>query len=213
MRLSPVRFGPMAVAVIVGCISCSTVGAQDVEKGGAGSALRLAASYVWYDGEQERKVWLNPTLLAEFNPTATGESLVKTVSPRAQVSPSILRGVRFWEVDKGTDLGAFTRRGKNVQPTGQFSQVLHDSPSAQGPMRLLPGNIIVYVNPAWDQAAVNRWASARKLDIVKQLDFGPNIFLIRTGPGLEALETANALYRSGEVAAAFPDWWTEMVPK
>jgi hypothetical protein len=48
---------------------------------------------------------------------------------------------------------------------------------------------------------------------VKKLEIGPNIYVIKTGPGLEALETANALYRSGEVKAAFPDWWQEVVPR
>ena len=32
-------------------------------------------------------------------------------------------------------------------------------------------------------------------------------------PGMEALETANALYRSGEVKAALPDWWQEVATR
>jgi hypothetical protein len=37
--------------------------------------------------------------------------------------------------------------------------------------------------------------------------------VIKTGPGLIALETANSLYKSGEVVAAFPDWWEEVSPR
>jgi hypothetical protein len=51
------------------------------------------------------------------------------------------------------------------------------------------------------------------LEIVKKLEIGPNIYVIKTGLGLEALATANALYRSGEVKAAFPDWWQEVVTR
>jgi hypothetical protein len=76
-------------------------------------------------------------------------------------------------------------------------------------MRALPGNIIVYLDPAWDSEAVTAWAGQRQLKIVKKLEFGPNIYVIKTGPGLDALNIANALYKSGEVVAAFPDWWEE----
>lgn len=57
------------------------------------------------------------------------------------------------------------------------------------------------------------WAGSRRLEIVQKLEIGPNVFVLKTGPGLEALETANALYRSGEVIAAFPDWWQEAVTR
>jgi hypothetical protein len=77
-------------------------------------------------------------------------------------------------------------------------------------MRALPGNIIVYLDPQWGEAAVRNWLSSHKLEIVKKLEIGPNIYVIKTGLGLEALDTANALYRSGEVKAAFPDWWQEV---
>jgi hypothetical protein len=80
-------------------------------------------------------------------------------------------------------------------------------------MRALPGNIIVYLDPQWNEAAVNNWLNTRKLEIVKKLEIGPNIYVIKTGSGLEALETANALARSGEVKAAFPNWWEEVATR
>jgi hypothetical protein len=80
-------------------------------------------------------------------------------------------------------------------------------------MRALPGNIIVYLNPAWDDAAVKAWASKQQLEIIKKLEIGPNIYLIKTAPGLESLNTANALYKSGEVVAAFPDWWKQVTTR
>ena len=98
-------------------------------------------------------------------------------------------------------------------PQGKYSAVLHDTPISTGRMRALPGNIIVYLNPQWDAAAISNWLGVHKLEIVKKLEIGPNIYLIKTGPGMEALTTANALYRSGEVKAAFPDWWQEITPR
>jgi len=101
------------------------------------------------------------------------------------------------------------RNLKASHPQGKYSVVFHDAPASTGRMRALPGNVIVYLDPQWGEAAVNSWLNIRKLEIVKKLEIGPNIYVIKTGPGLEALETANALARSGEVKAAFPDWWQE----
>jgi len=80
-------------------------------------------------------------------------------------------------------------------------------------MRALPGNIIITLDPVWDAATVTAWLQKRNMEVVKKLEIGPNIYVIKTGPGLEALETANTLYQSGEVKAAFPDWWQEVQAK
>ena len=52
-----------------------------------------------------------------------------------------------------------------------------------------------------------RWTTgsrSHKLEVVKKLEIGPNIYIIKTAPGLEALNTANALYLSGEVICRVP---------
>ncbi len=201
----------IVVLLLGGGFSCGTVLGADVP--GSLSSAPLDLAYVWYDGDQERKIWLNPTLLAEFNPNPVGESALKSVSPLAQTLPSKHRGIRLWRIEPATSSESISRRLKSLQPSGVYSPVFHEGPSEAASLRLVPGNIIVYLNPSWNQAAVLSWASVRKLEILRQLEVGPNIFLIKTGPGLEALETANMLYRSGEVIAAFPDWWTEKVPK
>jgi hypothetical protein len=119
--------------------------------------------------------------------------------------------VRFWQLDNTAETAI--RNLKASHPQGNYSAVFHDGPASTGRMRALPGNIIVYLDPQWDEAAVNSWLNTRKLEIVKRLEIGPNIYVIKTGPGLEALETANVLARSGEVKAAFPDWWQEVATR
>ncbi|HEY5649161.1 MAG TPA: hypothetical protein VIU33_06650, partial [Nitrospiria bacterium] len=86
----------------------------------------------------------------------------------------------------------------------------HDGSTSGGRKRALPGNIIVYLDPAWDSPAVRQWVSERNLEIIQKLEIGPNIFVLKTGPGLEALELANTLYLTGEVVAAMPNWWKEV---
>ena len=77
-------------------------------------------------------------------------------------------------------------------------------------MRALPGNVIVYLNPSWNAAAINDWLAKRKLQTVKKLDIGKNVYVIKSAPGLDALNLANELHSSGEVVSAMPDWWKEV---
>jgi hypothetical protein len=169
----------------------------------------LEQSYTWYDGNQERKIWLNPNLLAEFGFSVSGQSLVKKAHTDAKPLATRRKGVRLWQLGSGSNSEAVIHDLKTLHPNGQYSPVFHDTPRVSGRMRAIPGNIIVYLNPNWDETDVNHWASQRKLQIVKKLEIGTNIFVLKTGAGLETLEIANSLYKSKEVIAAFPDWWEE----
>ena len=120
--------------------------------------------------------------------------------------------MRMWKLSNGsaTASSAAIQSLQTNQPAGKYSPVFHDGSGSSTSMRALPGNIIVYLNPSWNATEVNTWLKARKLEVVKKLEIGQNIYLIKTGPGLESLDTANNLYKSGEVKAAFPDWWQEV---
>lgn len=179
----------------------------------AGKSIKLVQSYVWYDGDREMKVWLNPNLLAEFNPEAQGVSAVKNANATARIVDSIhpQASIRLWQVDSTAEIAVSKLRTSH--PKGNYSVVLHDGPTGSARMRALPGNVIVYLNPFWKEDEVNNWLVTRKLVMVKKLEFGANIFLIKSGPGLESLTTANKLYQSGEVLAAFPDWWEEVATR
>ncbi len=178
---------------------------------GTAPAAPLTQTVTWHDGEQEHTVWINPVLVAEFDPAATeAGSALKQAQPSARALPGKSKGMRIWQLDGTTAPAGMTRSLNNARlPQGKYSPVLHDSPSAASRMRALPGNIIVYLQPAWNEAQVNAWLQTRGLSVVKKLDFGSNIYILKAGPGLEALELANTLYQSGEVVAAFPDWWQE----
>jgi hypothetical protein len=179
-----------------------------------GKAAKLQQAYVWYDGQRERQIWLNPGIVAEFhaNKGNAAQSTVKRVY--ADAVPISTHGtVRLWRLGSGVDSNTAVRALRSANQLGNFSPVLHDGPTTTGRMRALPGNIIVYLDPAWDGAAVNAWVSKHQLEIIKKLEIGPNIYLIKTGPGLDALNTANALYKSREVVAAFPDWWKQVTTR
>jgi hypothetical protein len=176
-------------------------------------APQLTQTYVWYDGDREQTVWLNPQAVAEFNPVKKGVTAARSVDANAKLLPvrRTQQGVRLWQMNNTGDTAI--RSLAVSHPAGKYSPVFHDGSSSTNRMRALPGNIIVYLDPSWDAAAVDAWLKTKKLEVVKKLEIGPNIFVIKTGPGLEALDTANNLYKSGEVKAAFPDWWQEIETK
>lgn len=170
-------------------------------------------SYVWYDGKEEKTVWLDQELAVEFDPSPSGESAFKKADVKAKELTNRRGAVRLWKLGGGTDTREVMAQLKAVHPTGRYSPVLRDSPSGAGRKWALPGDVIVYLNPSWDNAAVKAWANSRGLEIVQKLNIGPNVYVIKTGPGLESLETANKLYRSGEVISASPNWWQEAVTR
>jgi hypothetical protein len=189
-----------------------TASAEESKKAASKSG-RLKQSYTWFDGTREQKVWVNPKLIAEFNPGPQGEKAVKSAYSSAKVfTPKHQQaGIRLWQVDNTS--GTAPRNIKARDPQGTYSAVLHDGPSADSRMRALPGNVLVYFDPKWDEKAINAWVKTHNLQIVKKLEAGPNAYVIKTGSGLEALEVANALYKLGEVKAAIPDWWLEVTTK
>ena len=190
-------------------MSLNVACAAESKRGMSNSTL-LTQIYTWYDGDREQQAWLNPQVVAEFNPSPQGESSLKSADADAKIMPTKHRqaAVRVWKL-RNTAENAI-RNLRSIYPQGKYSAVLHDGPSSTGRMRALPGNIIIYLDPQWDETAVSNWLIAHSLEIVKKLEIGSNIYVIKTGPGMEALEIANSLYLSGEVKAAFPDWWQEV---
>lgn len=213
MKISNTKIGKLFTALLFASLSLNVACATG-SKVPLNSANSLTQAYVWYDGEREHKVWMNPQVIAEFGAAADNRSSVTAVV--AGATPLLMKnrqgGVRMWKLDSSSAMvtGAAIQSLAVSQPAAKYSPVFHVGPSSTTGMRALPGNIIVYLNPAWDAAAVSAWLEKRKLEVVKKLPIGTNAYVIKTGPGLEALDTANNLHKSGEVKAAFPDWWQEV---
>lgn len=203
------KFVHLLILVFTSALSlsaCSATPARPVNR----AATPLTQTYVWYDGPREQTVWLNPQVMAEFNATPQSARALKGIDAQAAMVSTghAQNGLRIWQVQQTT--GSVTKGLSISNPTGQYSPVFHDAASSNGQMRALPGNMIVYLNPAWNSATVDKWIAAHKLEVVKKLDSGANVFVFKTAPGLDALNKANALYQSGEVVAAFPDWWKQV---
>lgn len=167
--------------------------------------------YYWYDGSQKTPIWLNPGLIAEIKPNPAGQAAVKKKLPGATLHSKQPPSMRLWQIEPGVEPVSTARSLNESHPEIGISPVLHDGPSGSSRMKALPGNIIVYLDPNWDEKTVYKWAGSHNLTIVKKMGIGRNAYIIKTAPGMAALETANSVYESGEVFAAFPDWWEEVV--
>jgi len=177
------------------------------------SPQSLQQSYVWYDGNRERTVWLNPRLVIEFNTASDTPAKLKSIYSAAEEIEVKLGMVRIWKLsenNQGITASRYLNKTENkTLNSSNYSPVLHDSSSDFGGKRALPGNVIVHLNQSWSVAEVDVWLVANNLQLVKKLNIGANIFVIKAAPGLFSLELANRLYNAGDVVAAYPDWWVE----
>jgi len=200
---------PFLSTVLLLVSACLVSGAGLAADGAihAGKSQRLQQSYHWYDGQRQRTVWLNPVLEAQFypDPTVPAEQ-VKSLTGGAQV----VWDSAFIRITERSEAAAATRSRATA---ADRSPVFHDGPTSEGSVRALPGGLVVYLPAEWSAAQVGEWLTGKGLTVLRQIPVAPNVLLLDSPPGLATLELANALYESGEVRAAFPDWWRQGVPK
>ena len=194
-------FIAIAAALLVG--AALGAGSSTFGQGTEGSGQ----VFTWVEEGKVRKVWLNPNLIAEFNPAA-GPSAPGTGVRQAKELSGSGPTIRFWALDAATPLEVGMSMMKSAHPTGAFSPVFHANPGG-GAKMALPGNVIVFLDPDWSPGQASAWAQANGLTVVSQLGFGKNLFLIASPPGLETLAAANAISALEGVVQAVPNWWNE----
>ena len=167
---------------------------------------QLGQEHYWYDGTTKRSIRINPNRIADFTPTAASQVKASGILPNGKVISPRNGGARIWEVP------AIVAKNGIIQPVtiprGDFSQIFHDGNSAENRMRALPGGVIVYLDPSWGPHQVSGWANKNGFFILKKLEINPNVFLIKSPPGIDSLLLANVLVEGGEVKYAIPNWWT-----
>ena len=217
MKLNIKHLLTFILTMSINCYNLGNVSAMEVNRSTIVQS-QLQQSYTWYDGSVARTVWLNPQLLAEFNPSADSQQqIVKSIN-NANIVLNQTGSLRIWQLGDSTQspntnsLNAVNVL-RNTNPTGRFSAVLNDNPTSQSRLRALPGNIIVYFNPQWDQTTIDQWFIDSKLIKLQKLAIGTNVYLIETAPGIASLLKANEIYESGQVDAAFPNWWQEYITR
>lgn len=171
------------------------------------AALALAASAVasgalaattahYFDGDTQRTITLDTTLVAVITPTPeAGSAQARSVGEGASPAPLVQLQPANQSVAKGA--------GTHVSP------VYREGNSPAGRLMALPGGVVVKFNTDWTDAQVRAWAQAKGLTVTQRLGTTSNWYLIATAPGSAALELANSLKAGGEVLAAMPNWWKQ----
>jgi len=175
------------------------------------AALALAASAVaagalaattahYFDGDNQRTITLDTSLVAVITPTpdASSNTQARSVGEGGSASPAPL--VQLQPANQSVAKGA---AGTHISP------VYREGNSPAGRLMALPGGVVVKFNPDWSDAQVRAWAQAKGLTVSQRLGTTSNWYLIATAPGSAALELANSLKAGGEVLAAMPNWWKQ----
>lgn len=176
------------------------------------AALAAGTSY-YYEGARKVEINLQGDLVADFS---------KNRSTAAAVAPAALGGASAALVTGDSMVRIYRTPAvvaRSAEAIGQAPSAAGGSPVyAQGSTRAgrlmaLPGGVLVKFKPEWSRAQIDAWLAARGLVAGHPLNFGVNWFLVQTAPGAASLAAANAIYESGEVLSASPNWWMQTSAK
>jgi hypothetical protein len=186
--------------------------APDPVASGKAVVPTLDESVEYVDGETTRKLWLSKDLVAEFNPSENGKTVVLATDPSAKEVPQPQPIVRIWRLSGALRGEAFATAVRT--PALIVSPVVHEGPSEALPMRALPGGVVATFKPDWDRARIDAWLALKSLSIQGDPVVGEaNVYLVGTAPGLSALLVAQELRKGGELVDAVPNFWRQNTPK
>jgi len=168
--------------------------------------------HYYYDGELRREVWMDPTRLLELRPDDAGSATVQQLYSAAARPGVTTRFHRIWELEGARSDDAAVLLGSG-DPDGRFTPLFQPAPNGTGSGLGLPGGIIVVLDPEWNRSQVTSWLASEDLVHLRDLPLAPNALLVASRPGLPGLQRANALFESGTVLRAQPNWWREMAAR
>lgn len=162
--------------------------------------------YTWYDGKREHPIYLRKDLVAHFGDSRSAQGGFQK-SDRAVVMKKA-GGVTLYKVDRKA-FQTYLAQGFD----GGRSPVFSESP-AGGNLRALPGGVIVTFAEMRSDESVRTWASENGVQVDKRLRIqSKTVWLVKSAAGLPSLELANRLRTKPGIAAAQPNWWTNVGPQ
>lgn len=177
-------------------LSLLRLAAVAVAAGAIASGALAATTAHYFDGDTQRSITLDTSLVAVITPIPeTGSAQARSVGEGASPAPLVQLQPANQSVAKGA--------GTHTSP------VYREGNSPAGRLMALPGGVVVKFNTDWSDAQVRAWAQAKGLAVTQRLGTTSNWYLIATAPGSAALELANSLKAGGEVLAAMPNWWKQ----
>lgn len=157
----------------------------------------------FYDGDRRVPISVQADLVADFAKAPGGHAAAlgagATLVPG--VGDSLVRIYRVSGITtRSTEAAAVPTIGAPVYRQG-------DSPA--GRLMTLPGGVLVKFKPDWSRAQIDAFVAGYGVKVERKLAIDGNWFRIQTDAGAVSLQIANAMYESGQVLAASPNWWME----
>ncbi|MBD3609217.1 MAG: hypothetical protein HUJ30_01580 [Gammaproteobacteria bacterium] len=166
--------------------------------------------YQWLSGTKVRQVTMSKQLFAEFTTSINQKSVLSKTFPNAVRVKGKGAAVKIWQVENIKDVPSTMRSIRSTDSDAKVSPVFY---SESGQMMALPGNVLVQFNPGMSSSEIEKWCTENGYQIANANRKNMSYYEIQTGAGLDAIETANAIYNSGMVRVAEPNWWIEMHTK
>jgi len=168
-------------------------------------AAQSSTAYTWNDGNRNHTIYIQPDQIADFSGSTTG--ITKNT---ADVQLIRRKGsVRIWKI-KNTAMLRSLEKGIVPQAYRKFSSPVFSSNPGGGAVRALPGNVFVSFKSDWKRTQIELFSAKNNLEIISRLKLPGNIYLVKTNPGIDALNLANKLRGLPGVVASYPDWWLEV---
>lgn len=143
---------------------------------------------VWFDGYRQHRAYLHRGAVAQFEARHHHHKpSVQTVS-RNRAKSLVARGA--------------------ASSSQILAPVFTDSPSSQHQTRIPAAGVFVVLDPSFTDTQVEDWAKANELEIESKLSFKKNGILVKTDPGMDALERMAEIQKLPSVVAAWPNWVT-----
>ncbi|MBU2552579.1 MAG: S8 family serine peptidase [Proteobacteria bacterium] len=168
----------------------------------------------WYNGGVKTPVWMALDEAAVFHAPGGAElsdmaAAVREADPSATVTESNAFVTVFSiQADQGAESPASKAgsAGRSADLSA-LVPVYYAAPFRDAGGRMIPtGEIIVQFPASYSDRDVAALEAEYGLVLVEALDYAPNTFLYTAGGVRASMETANALYESGRVNYAYPNW-------
>lgn len=159
----------------------------------------------WYDGQQERRLYVDQLLRAQIDfPEA--EASTRTASAQTQPGPARIRLVR--------DETREARRARTEQAASSGAQlvpVYRDFP--HGPLRVASGGVLLRLPADWSLEQQAQWLAQENLAVINSPNASNGYWLVASPPGEASLALAAELFQQPEVISASPNWWQPRVKR
>jgi len=178
----------------------------------------------WNDGKRDVTRWLDPEEYAEFyvpnNDTknSTAKQHIAAAALRNTNSQKIKKhGITtLWRADP-QQVNAIVSRSPaditsvapNTEQAPRVSPVFHSSPHPDSPRMALPGNIIIRFQSNMAGEDIDTWLARQGLLKVRSLPGDGLTIVVKSEPGMAALNLVEQLSNQAEIDEISPNWWSE----